>query len=157
MSFINLLANDIWTDADITRRTESMVHSEFPLEEENILHRKVTGSMGGMYQLTEDEQRSLQRYTQLCEYAKQEGIAARNDMALLLRVFELENANLRLHQPIVEPILDESGNVINQEEIDNDTKERYDAQEIMNNASPEEMDVFNLRNPVNETNEENLL
>lgn len=147
MSFINLLSNDIWTEADITKRTEAIVHSEFSLEEENILHRKVTGSITGLYQLTGEEQRDLQRYTEICELAKQEGIVARKDMALLLKVFDLESAD-RILKRIVEPMLDEEGNVINQEEIDLDAQEKVIAQETMNNAASEEMDLFNLRNPV---------
>ena len=47
MSFVNLFSNDIWSDADITRRTEAMVHSVTPAFEETILTRKVmAASMG---------------------------------------------------------------------------------------------------------------
>lgn len=154
MSFINLLSNDIWSDQDITRRTESMVHAEFSLEEENILHRKVTGSISGLYELSLEEQQQLARYTEICEIAKQEGIAARNDMTLLLNVFEVEKAKERLSLPVVEPVLDEEGNITNQEEIDNDIQERNDAQITIDNATEEELQLIELRKPVIEVPEE---
>lgn len=147
MSFINLLANDIWSDADITNKTEAIIHSKFSVLEENILNRKVTGVLIGSYVMSPEEELQLQRYKEFSERAKQEGIDARNDMALLLRVFELEKAYSRLNLPVVEPEYDEDGNILNQEQLDIDLEERSVAQEVVDSATEEEQELYLLRNP----------
>lgn len=91
MSFVNLMGNDIWSDTDITTRTEAMIRSEFSLDAENILNRKVTGMALGVYQLTGDEQAELGRYQVVCEQAKAAGIAARADILLLTAVLAVES------------------------------------------------------------------
>lgn len=154
MSFINLLENYIWTDQDITNRTEDMIRSIVSLQDELVLNRKIQGFNLGQYTLTPEDQAQMAILAQAGFAAQQEGIAARKDMKLLLKVMEYEKAKQRLLLPVVEPILDEGGNVINQEEIDTDLEERNAVQNIIDNADQEVINLYDLRNPVIETPEE---
>jgi hypothetical protein len=143
-SFINLMTNDIWSDADITRRTEAMIRSEFSLDAETILNRKVIGISIGTYTPTAEDQAEIARYDQVAKAAQAAGVAARADMALLIQVFPLEDAKWRLERPglqaswdrlqlpVVEPIIDEeTGEVTNQAEVDQDAAERVAAQLVV--------------------------
>lgn len=152
MSFINLFSNEIWSDQDITNRTEAMVRSVVSLQDELVLNRKIQGANLGQYTLTQDDQAQMELLAQAGFNAQQEGINARNDMKLLLKVLEYEKAKNRLSLSIIEPILDEENNIINQEEIDNDTQERSSAQFVIDKSDQETVDLYNLRNPVVETN-----
>ena len=180
MSFINLLANDHWSDADMLRRTESMIRSEFSQEAETILNRKAVGMALGTYTPTAEEVAEMGRYTTVVEAARVELQAAQADMALLTKVFELEKADRVVKQmPLSEAltiidsvppeeVLDEEGNVTNQEEIDAyntsinnaqvvvaiygsdvETNEaaRAEAQLILDEAEQPVKDIFLLRNP----------
>jgi hypothetical protein len=89
-SFINLLASDIWSEADIVNRTEAMIASEFSAHAVAILNRKVTAATIGAYTLTADEQAEVARYAQVCTAAATEGNAARADMALLQSALDCE-------------------------------------------------------------------
>lgn len=154
MSFINLMVNDIWSDADITSRTESMVRSVISLQDELVLNRKIQGANLGQYTLTQEDQSQMLILAQAGIAAQQEGIAARKDMALLLKVLEYEKIKARLARSVIEPVLDEDGNILNQEEIDSNTIERNADQEIIDGADQEVIDLYNLRNPVIEIVEE---
>jgi len=154
MSFINLIINDIWSDADITARTEAMVRSVISLQDELVLNRKIQGANLGQYTLSTEDQVQMALLAQAGFTAQQEGIAARNDMALLLKVLDYEKAKSRLSLPIIEPVLDEENNILNQEKIDIDIQERDSVQSIIDNADQEIVDLYNLRNPVIEFPEE---
>ena len=143
-SFINLMANDIWTDADITRRTEAMLRTEFSQEAETILNRKVLGMSLGTYTPSPQDQADMARYNETALAAQASGVAARADMALLSETLVYEAAKKRLAQttlqdawdrlqlPEVEPIVDEeTGEVVNQAEVDQDKAERATAQQIV--------------------------
>lgn len=188
MSFINLMANDIWSDADITRRTESMIRSEFSLDDETILNRKVLGISLGTYTPNEKDLADIERYNSVAIAAQLEGVAAREDMALLLQVFPLEEAQRRLDKPSIqsaweflqstepEPIV-ENDIIMNDEDIqayraereiafsiiqpylievngeltidvsaiEKDNEEREAAQSVIDNASVEVRELFDLR------------
>lgn len=144
MSFVNMMADDIWSEADIIRRTEAMIRSEFSLEVETILNRKVSGMSLGTYQPTEQDLADMARYDEVARNAQAEGIAARADMALLLRVFPLEVAQrrldrtalsaawARLQEPEIEPVLDEeTGEVTNAEAVEADKAERERARMVV--------------------------
>ena len=146
-SFINMLANDVWSEQDITTRTEAMVRAAMPLQDELVLNRKVQGAALGQYTLTEKDQADMTRLAQAGFEAQQMGIAARADMALLLQVFEVEVAWKRLAAPIVEPILDEEGNGTNQDEVDTDIAERNAAQAVVSAATQEVLRWVGERNP----------
>ena len=148
-SFINLMGNDIWTDADITRRTEAMVRSEFSLEAETILNRKVTGIALGQYTPTEADLEEMARFKAVVDAAHDMGVAARDDMELLLKVFDLEKSQARLNMPSL------SENV-SLEEIEKDAEERAAAQELINTADEKTLALWNARKntetEVNSTN-----
>lgn len=147
MSFIDMMANDVWSDADITNRTEAMVRAVVPVAEELVLNRKLQGAALGKYTLTPADQAQMALLAQAGFAAQQEGIAARADMALLLGVFEVEAAEKRLALPVIEPVIDEQGAVTNQAEIDADEAERSVAQERIAAADEEVMGWVDLRRP----------
>jgi hypothetical protein len=94
MSFVNLMGNDVWSEADIINRTESMIASQFPLVE--ILRRKVLGQMEGQYALTPAENDEYLAYKM---YTFQMGMLAgeaRADMARLQQAMAVENGTLAL-------------------------------------------------------------
>ena len=139
MSFVIVRADDQWSEADIVRRTEAMIRSEFSAEAETILNRKVSGMVLGIYAPTEAEQAEMGRYQATIEAGdpRVAGNEARADMAVLLRVFPLEEAQRRLDRtalvvawdrlqdPEVEPVVDEeTGEVTNAEDVAQDQAER---------------------------------
>lgn len=170
MSFVDLMANDFWSEADIVRRTEALIRSEFSQEAETILNRKVLGMTLGTYQASEAEQAELARYSAVAQSAQAEGMAARSDMDLLSQVFLLEAAQRRLNQPLVvlgeepepvdpdlepvepDPELPEAPALPwvpgpTQADVDADLQERADAEQVLASASPEALALFTLRNP----------
>ncbi len=146
MSFVDLMANDVWSEADILRRTEAIVRSQFTDEQERILNRKITGVILGKYTLSESEVAELTNFQTIVFLAQQEGLNATTDMDLLLRTFPVEQAKIRLNKPVVEHIIHNEV-VSNQAEIDKDVEERNIAQEIVNNAGEDVLDLISLRNP----------
>lgn len=78
------------------------------------------------------------------------GLTVRADMALLHQVFAAEAATQRLGQPVIEPVLDEAGSIVNQTDIDTDSAERADAQSVVDAASPEVMECVLAKNPIQE-------
>lgn len=96
MSFIDMMANDIWSDADITNRTEAMVRSEFSLQAEGIINRKVSGAGLGVYALTVADQAEIGRFAMATQTAAMEGVAAKADMLLLQSALDHEAAQTRL-------------------------------------------------------------
>lgn len=137
MSFVDLMANDRWAEADIVRRTEAIIRSEFSAEAETILNRKALGAVIGTYAPTEAEQAEMGRYQATVEAARVAGNEARADMALLRRVFPLEEAQRRLdrvalvaawdrlQEAELDPIFDgDTGEVTNREDVERDRAER---------------------------------
>lgn len=143
MSFINLMANDIWSDADITRRTESMIRTEFSQEAETILNRKVLGMALGTYQPTPADQLDIARYDAAAKAAQAAGLAARADMALLMDVFAMEAAQQALGRP---QLPDDASD----EEKAADAAERAAAQGVLDGASAEAKALYDRRNPIME-------
>ena len=160
-SFVNLMADDVWSETDMIRRTEAMIRSEFSLELETILNRKVSGMALGTYQPTGRDLADIARYDDVAREAQAAGVAARADMALLLQVFPLEEAQRRLDRPVlsaawerlqlpeVGPVFDElSGEVMNAEHVEQDRAERQAASAVVApylipdpEAVPEEREV----------------
>ena len=136
MSFVDLMANDVWSEADIVRRTEAMIRSEFSLEAETILNRKVLGYSLGTYTPTPADQAEIARYDQVAKDAQAAGVQARADMALLQEVFLMEEAQRRLDQPIPE------------EPDEQDEAERAEAQAVIDGASDAAKALFEARKPV---------
>lgn len=148
MSFINMMANDVWSDSDITNRTEAMIASEFSSVKLAILNRKATGAALGQYQLNAEEASEITRYAELSESARLAGVKAKADMELLLEVFKLEAANARL-------ALDPS--TVPDSEIAADIEDRRTAQAVVDTASAEAKAIVLLRNPIPTSSEKSLL
>jgi hypothetical protein len=96
MSFVNLMASDVWSEVDIINRTESMIAGHSTPQAVAILQRKVTAEQLGQYKLTDAEKAELQAYQLACFQAQQAGIEARADMVLLTEVLAVEAGTLQL-------------------------------------------------------------
>lgn len=99
-SFVNLLANDAWSEADIVARTEALIGSEFSPNAAAILNRKVAAVPLGAYTLSPEELAEVGRYAALSNLAQAAGVAARADMALLRLVWDHEAQVRRLALPV---------------------------------------------------------
>lgn len=149
MSFIDLMANDVWSEADITHRTEAMLHGQVSKEQELILSRKMIGFSLGLVIPTAEEQVELTTYQLAAEAAQQAGVEARADMALLQEVLDYEAAQARLALPaIIDPVMITEG----EEEIPNpgvaaDMAERAEAQSVIGTVSNNAKSLALLRNP----------
>lgn len=153
-SFINLLANDVWSDADILNRTEAMVRSEFSAASEGIINRKLSGAGLGMYVPTLEDQAEIGRFAQVTQGAAMEGAAAKADMILLQSALDYEAAQKRLEQLLItEPatvtVTDTDGTTAEAPNpaIAADAVERTAAQVVLDAASPETLALVLLRNP----------
>lgn len=89
MSFINLMADDVWSEADIVNRTEAMVRSKFSAQEEVILNRKVLGASMN-FTLSPADQAEVGEFQATVLAAQFAGQEARADMALLNAVLAFE-------------------------------------------------------------------
>lgn len=90
MSFIDRMANDRWSDADITKRTEAMVRSVFPAEAEGIINRKLQGAGLGQYTLTPEDGAEIARFNDIVTAAAIAGAQARADALLVNQALEME-------------------------------------------------------------------
>ena len=93
MSFINLMANDVWSETDITNRTEAMAHAVLSVSEEAILSRKIIAAMMGQWVMSPAELATQVAFSVALAEAHQAGIDARADMALLLSAMAYEGDN----------------------------------------------------------------
>ena len=147
MSFIDLMASDVWSEADIIRRTEAMVRQYFSADAEKIINRKLQGAALGQYALSAEEMAEVARFNEVVFEARAAGDAARADMAVLNEVLTVEPAFLRLRQPELEPEFGEDGQVLNQDALDQDTADRMAAQALVDVASVQVLDLLIRRNP----------
>ena len=148
MSFVDLMKNNTWSDYDITNYTEAVIASEFSQTTQNILNRKLTGSLLGSYTLTPEDTLEVTRFKEVSYAAQLQGQQAKKDMELLAQILPVERAFQRLQQPLKEPVKDELDAVTNQVEVDLDVEERSAAQTLLDAASAEVMDWVVKRNPV---------
>lgn len=142
MSFVDLMANDVWSDLDIDNRVQAIIRGQVTEGDELKAAR-----LSRKAEPTPDDLAYVASVDSAISAAVKEGADARSDMALLSYVMEMETATRRLAQPEVEPIYDEDGNITNQAEIDADKAERAAAQAVMDNATPEQKELFLQRNP----------
>lgn len=92
MSFIDMLANDIWSEADIKARLHAEIRSEISEFAETELNRALQGAALKMHTLTPSEMVVLMRFKAATDRAAALGVAARSDMALLNQVIAYERA-----------------------------------------------------------------
>lgn len=99
MSFIDLMSDNVWTEADIVNRMESLIRVNYSVVEEAIINRKIAGVGLGLYTLNADEQAELSNYASVCSSAQAEGRAARADKELLDSALEVESAKQTVADP----------------------------------------------------------
>ena len=147
MSFVDLMAEDVWSEADIVRRTEAMIRSEFPAEAETILNRKALGVATGVYVLDEADEAELARYHAVTLAAQVAGMAARADMALLTQVLALEAARRRLDQPVPGSVPEGVDDTTPPDPaaLEADGAERAAAQAVWDAATPEALSLVEMR------------
>lgn len=133
MSFVDLLSSDVWSEADIVRRTEALVRSEFSRDAETILVRKVQGVALGVPLSAEDEA-EVAAFRAVLLAAQAAGVEARADMVRLQAVLDHEAALGRLVLPAIEGDAE-------------DAVERGAAQALVDGASAETLALYALRHP----------
>lgn len=143
MSYVNLLANDVWSESDITNRGRAIIESRVSEARQNELRTIMLGHIAQMRVASPEELGEIMQVQALTEQAVLDNIDARADVLLLAQVMELEAAIARLAK---EPLPDD--------EVD--TSERQLAGLIVAAAQmlPQVMDLYALRNPVPEPVEE---
>lgn len=153
MSFVDLMGNDKWSEADIVRRTEAMVRAEVSADAETILNRKLQGASIGQYVLTPEDQAEINRFNSVVFGAQTAGAEARADMAKLQAVFDYEAAQARLALPVYDgpaTITDGEGNTVPNPAIALDAEERTAAQAVIDAASVDTLALAALRAPAPE-------
>jgi len=147
-SFINLMANDVWSEADIKRRLHAEIRSVISEDMENEVSRAIQGRMLGMHTLTLQEQAAIGLFKATTDRVAALGIAARADAVLLSNVLALEAAQARLQlSPVAVVYEDDLTTIVNQSEVDVDTAERSTAQGLVAAAAVAVVDLYTLRNP----------
>ena len=144
---VNLMASEVWSDADINMRVQAIIRYQVTQEDEMKaarLDRKPSKDSTDIA--------FIAGVDAVIASAVAEGRQARTDMTLLDQVLRLEQATVRLSSPVIEPE-DDQGNVTNQVIIDVDTAVRTKYQDMIDTASTEVRALFDLRNPVLETQE----
>jgi hypothetical protein len=141
MSFVDMMANNVWSNADIDNKVRALIRSRYSSDDElkvSRLARKTNASENEVAFVT-----NVDAWIASCV---QEGADARADSLLLSEVMLMEEAYRRLAMPAVEPLFDEEFVVINQEAIDADIAQRADAQAVIDNASIEATALYDQRN-----------
>ena len=85
MSFVNLLANDVWSSLDINRRVQALVRTQFTAEDELKAAR-----LARQESRTDADEAFIASVDAAIAAALSEGVAARADMALLTQVMAVE-------------------------------------------------------------------
>lgn len=147
MSFINLMASDVWSAADIDNRVQSMIRSRFSAQDELKAAR-----LARKPDATEGEAAFVASVDAWIAECIEQGHQARVDMVLLHEVLGLEVNRRRLAQPVVEPELSvaeegEDALVLNQDALDLDAQERTAAEFALQAGSQDALDLLAVRNP----------
>jgi hypothetical protein len=90
MSVINLLANDVWSEADILSHGRTVIASVVSEARQNELRTIMLGHIAGMRVATADELVEVATVQSATEAQVVDNAAARADMALLLEVMAFE-------------------------------------------------------------------
>jgi hypothetical protein len=147
-SFVNLMAGDVWIEADIKARLHAMLRSEFNEQAELELNRTLWAAKYAGYVLTAADTANIGAFKVLTDSVAVTGAQARADMALLHEVLALEVAQARLARPVVELLEEGEPPVpVNLEAVALDAQEREAAQAVVDSASAEVLALALLRNP----------
>lgn len=158
MSYVNLLANDVWSESDITNRGRAVIESQVSEARQNELRTIMLGHIAQMRQASPEELGEIMLVQALTEQAVLDNAAARTDALLLAQVMELESAIARLALPALDEawvdVTDTEGvtTTAHANEYVQDATERQLAGLVVGAAQmlPEVMDLHALRNPVPE-------
>ena len=133
-SFVNLMANDVWNEADIKSRLHSEIRSVISEQKENEISRAIQGRLLGMHTLTPEESASIALFKQVSDKVALLAVQARADAVLLSKAMDLELAQNRLTQPATD--------------TEEDIQERDDASSVIAAAIPSVVALAALRKPV---------
>jgi hypothetical protein len=157
MSFIDLMGNVVYTDAQILRRTEAHIRNVFSRTAEEILNRKITEIGLGQGQMTPELGAEIALFAKVAKEAQEMGEQAKKDNTLLKSILKYENASRRLLEPLYEGeefSVGEDGQKVENVEYTKDRKEREEAESIIKNTSEEVVALVSTRKPQEVQDEE---
>jgi hypothetical protein len=154
MSVINLLANDIWSEADIVSNGRTVIASQVSEARQNELRTIMLGHIAGMRTAAPEELAEIGLVQALTEQQVLDNAAARADMALLQSTLDYEAAAARLIEPwpvlpatvqhtSVEGVVTTSANPA----VEQAAQSRAADQATVDTAAPEVLALHLLRNP----------
>lgn len=154
MSIINLLKNDVWSEADIVNAGRAVIYSQISFDRQQELQTIMLGHIAGLRAATPDELAEIATVQAVTEAQVIANAEARADMARLNAVLAYEAALQRLAlPPVTEPatvtVHDEQGapSQIANPAIAQDAQARADAQALIDAATQGTLDLFALRHP----------
>ena len=157
MSIINLLANAVWSEADIVSHGRSVINAQVSSERQQELQTIMLGHIAQMRTATAQELAEIGLVAQITEAQALANSAARADMALLQSCLDYEASIARLAlPPVTEPAFitvvnqDETTSEVPNPAIETDVAERLAAEAEMAGAQQETLDLYSLRHPAPE-------
>ena len=149
MSIVNLLKNDIWSEADIINAGRAAIYSQISFDRQQELQTIMLGHIAGMRTATMEELTEIAQVQAVTEAQASANAAARADMALLNDVLAYEAALDRLTcAPITEPATIMEGEIeVPNPWIAHDAQERAEAQALIDASTQETLDLYALRHP----------
>ena len=149
MSIVNLLKNDIWSEADIINAGRAAIYSQISFDRQQELQTIMLGHIAGMRTATMEELAEIAQVQAVTEAQASANAAARADMALLNDVLAYEAALERLTcAPITEPATIMEGEVeVPNPWIAHDAQERAEAQDLIDGVTQDTLDLYALRHP----------
>ena len=154
---LDLMGNTVWTEAQIAKYIVSLIRQSYSENDELYLARISLGKLMGIYTPTAEEEAQIGPFQTYVEACRTTGNQMRQDNDLLRRTIEYENALKKIESPVPAvdatiTIIDESGNEVT---VDNpvlvqDAEERIAAQAIIDAVTQDVLDLYYLRNPIEE-------
>ena len=149
MSIVNLLKNDIWSEADIINAGRAAIYSQISFDRQQELQTIMLGHIAGLRTALPAELAEIASVQQVTEAQAVANGEARADMARLLAVMAYEAALERLTcAPITEPATIMEGEVeVPNPWIAHDAQERAEAQALIDASTQDTLDLYALRHP----------
>lgn len=149
MSIVNLLKNDIWSEADIINAGRAAIYSQISFDRQQELQTIMLGHIAGLRTALPAELVEIATVQQVTEAQAVANDEARADMARLLAVMAYEAALERLTcAPITEPATIMEGEVeVPNPWIAHDAQERAEAQALIDASTQDTLDLYALRHP----------
>jgi hypothetical protein len=134
-SFINMMADHDWSDADMDNRIRAVLASHVSIERQDELRTIMIGHIAGIRVATPKELGEVALVKTIAEEQGLQIIQARLDMALLRKAFAYEKAQARLALPE----LSEEDYIYTDRM--RDAQERISAQAVLDAAEQEVLDL----------------